>query len=189
MLSSTHDQAPLLWLRLLSTPCLHPICVQAIRLLDSTSLQSSISDSAMFQNPYFIDPCGWTTANSLGEDSAEQCPGAGLPQKTFVQSHSGRGLEIMTNHNAEPPPGFNTLWCLCLNNSKCGCSWGSAGTFAWGEAIWPLPNVLQVGEPLLPVWHTDPSDPAACSCGFALFPHQSTASHGAPEFLSLLHCL
>ena len=35
----------------------------------------------------------------LGEGLAEQWPGAGLPQKTFMQSHSSRGSEIMANHN------------------------------------------------------------------------------------------
>ena len=40
-------------------------------------------------------------------------------------------------------------------------------------------------ELLLPMWHTDPSYPAACSWGFTLFPHQSTARHWAPAFLTL----
>ena len=56
MPSQTHDQSPLLCLRLPSTPCLYPVCVQAAHLLGSASLQSFISDGAVFQNPTLQRP-------------------------------------------------------------------------------------------------------------------------------------
>ena len=89
-----------------------------------------------------------------------------------------------TTRHTQPVPGFIAFWHLCPNTSKRGCSLGSAGTFAYGETIWPLPSALQAGEPLLPMWHMDSSDPAACSWGFALLPHQSTARHRAPKLQS-----
>ena len=72
---------------------------------------------------------------------------------------SSRDSEILANHNTEPASGFIIPWCFCPNTRKRGCSPGSARTFAEGEAIWPLPNALQAGELLLPVWHMDPSTP------------------------------
>ena len=79
-------------------------------------------------------------------------PGAGLPQKKrkSLQSHCSKGSEIMANHNTDLGPGFTTLWRLCSNTSKHGCSLGSTGTCTYGEAIWPIPNAFQVGELLLP---------------------------------------
>ena len=50
VLSLTHDQAPLLCLRPLSTPCLYPVYVQAVCLPGGTSLQSFSSDGVLFQN-------------------------------------------------------------------------------------------------------------------------------------------
>ena len=88
----------------------------------------------------------------------------------------------MANHSTRLAPGFATLWHLCPNTSKRGCSLGSPGTFARGEAVWPLPNARQAAELLLPVWHTDLSDPAACSWGSAPLPHQSTAGTELQNF-------
>lgn len=59
------------------------------------------------------------------------------------------------------------LWCrqhkamnsLCTScGSLCalpmkGCLLAPSGSFVLGEAIYPLPNVLQEGEQSLPVWH------------------------------------
>ena len=59
-------------------------------------------------------------------------------------------------------PDFTALWCLCFKISKRGCSPGSAGTFACGEAIGPLPNALLTGELLLFAWPVDPLDFAVC---------------------------
>ena len=50
-LSPTHSQAPLLCLRLLSSPGLYPVHVQAVNQPGGTSLWSFISDGAVFQNP------------------------------------------------------------------------------------------------------------------------------------------
>ena len=121
-------------------------CVQAVCPPRGTSLQRFISDGVVFQNP----------------------TGAGLPQKTLLRLHSGRGSEIVANHNTQLVPGFTILWHLCPNTSEHGYSLGFTGTFACGEAVWPLPNALHTGELLLPLWHTDCSDPAVCS-GDSLF--------------------
>ena len=65
----------------------------------------------------------------------------------------------MANQNMLPAPGFAVPWhfvpipVIPLPNT---CSLGFTGIFARGEAIWPVPNALQSGEPLLPVWHMDP---------------------------------
>ena len=64
---------------------------------------------------------------------------------------------------------------------------GLLGSFAYGEAVWLLPNALQAGETLIPVWDTGPSDCTACSWGFALLPHQNNARHRALE-LEILRC-
>ena len=93
----------------------------------------------------------WIHTDSLGEGLAEQWPGTDLPQKTFMRSHSGRSSEIMVYHNIQLVPGFIPLWSHFPNPSKHGCSPGSAGNFAFGEALWPLPNGFQAGEPFLPI--------------------------------------
>ena len=74
----------------------------------------------------------------------------------------------MVNHNTQLSTGFTAPWHLCSNASKHGYSLGYTGIFACGEALWCLPNVLLLGELLLPVWPTDSSGLAACSWGFAL---------------------
>ena len=113
----------------------------------------------------------WTCTDSLGDGLTEQWLRASLPQKMFTQLFSGRGSEIMANHNTQLVPGFTALGHLCPNTNKRGCSIGSPGTFACEEAVWPLPNALQAGELLLHLWYTDPSGPATCSWGFVLLPH------------------
>ena len=95
----------------------------------------------------------------------------------------------MANHNTQLAPGVIAIWCLCPDVSKGGCSPGSAGTFACGEVLWPLPNALQVGELFLPVWYMDPSDPAACFSGFALLRYQATPALCSRTSDSALHCL
>ena len=77
----------------------------------------------------------------------------------FVRLHSGRGSETVVNHNTELIPGFTTLWHLYPYTSKHGVSLGSTGTFACGEAVWPLPNALQAGELLLPCGTWTPQTP------------------------------
>ena len=51
----------------------------------------------------------WTCSNSLGQGVPEQWLDAGLSQKTFMLSHSGRGPEFMANHITEPVSGFATF--------------------------------------------------------------------------------
>ena len=123
-----------------------------------------------FRDSHSLDPLGLS-----GEGLPKQWLGASLPQETFLRSCSGKCSEIMANHNTQPAPGVTTLCCLCPNTRKHVCSLGSPGTFTCEETIWPLPNALQAGEPLLPVWHTDSSIPTACSWGLALLADQSTS--------------
>ena len=49
--------APILCLRLLSTPCFYAVRDQAIRLPGSTSLLSFISDAAVFPDPSLLWDC------------------------------------------------------------------------------------------------------------------------------------
>ena len=65
----------------------------------------------------------------------------------------------MANHNIQSASGFTTLWHLCPNTSKHGCSLGSTGTFACGDAVWPLPNALKAGRLLLPCGTRTPQTP------------------------------
>ena len=71
------------------------------------------------------NPVAWIQSNPLGQGLVEQWPGAGLPQRTFMQLCSGRGSEIMAIHNTQMAPGFSTLWHLCSNTNKHGCCLGS----------------------------------------------------------------
>ena len=105
------------------------------------------------------NPVAWTHANSLGKGLTEKWLGASLPQKMFMPSCSGRGSEITANHNTQLVPGFTALWHLCPNTSKCGCSRGSACTFACAEAIGPLPNALQAGNCFSPCGTRTPHTP------------------------------
>ena len=66
-----------------------------------------------------------------------------------------------------------------------GCSPGSPGAFACGDAVRPMPRALQAGELVSPVWHMDPSDLAFCSWGFTLLSQQSTTRHGALKLQTL----
>ena len=108
-------------------------------------------------------PVAWTCSDSLGDGLIEQWSAAFLPHRKFVVWQCSRGLEIMIKHNTHLVPGITAPWHFCYNTSKHGCSLGSAGTFAYGEAIWPLPNVLLAEKLPLPVWPMDPSDLTACS--------------------------
>ena len=127
-LSPTCDQAPLLCLRLLYTPHLFPVHVQAVHLPGSTSLQSLISDGFVFQNPTVQRPMAWTCAYSQGRDLLTN---GRVPQKMFMRSCSARGSEIMTNDNTQLAPSSTTPCHLCPNTRKRGCCLGS--TFACGE--------------------------------------------------------
>ena len=134
-LSSSGNKAPLLYLRLLSTPYFYTVCVQAISLPGSTSHPNFISDEAVSKPLTSEDPVAWTCSHPLAEGLTKQWPGASLLQKKCMQSHSSRGSGIMVNHNTQPMLGFTTSWHLCFNTSKHGCSLGSTGTFACGKAI------------------------------------------------------
>ena len=104
-----------------------PVCqaAPASRALSQIGLYSKCHTSDI--------PRSWTHTDYLGEGLAEQWPSTSLPQKTFVQLCSGRGSEIMANHNTQPLPGFPALWAFCPNTSKHGCFPGSAGIFAYGR--------------------------------------------------------
>ena len=171
----------------------HPSIVSALCSLPTSTLSMSklstcqaappsrvLSEIGLCLKPHTSEtPVAWTYADCLAEGLAEQWLGASLPQKMFLRSHSGGSSEIMANHNTQLAEDFTALWHFPPNTSKCGCSPGSAGTFACGDAVWPLWNALQAGEPLRPEWHMDPSDWSACSWGFALLPHQRTTRHWA----------
>ena len=195
--SSLAQELPALMDRRSSTPPLSqasvpsaplPVHVQAVRLPGGNSLQSFISDGVVSKPHASETLAAWTRANSLGEGLTEQRPVPGRPQKTFVRLRGGRGSDYgKPQHTAAPR--FTALCHLSPNTSKRVCPPGSTGTFAHGEAVWPLPNALQAGEPLLPVSPMDPSDPAACSWAFTPLPHQSTVRHRTQELQALLHCL
>ena len=109
------------------------------------------------------------THSDLGES-----PGtvACLFQETVAPPHSG--LEFMVNQT-QPVPGFVALsWGLCSYTGEYGSLIVPTRSFARGEAISPLLNALQAGEPLLPVGPRGSSDRASCSWASALLPHQST---------------
>lgn len=100
-----------------------------------------------FRNP----PAAGTHTDPLGEGLIDQWPGTNLSQKMFMQPRSSRDSEFMVNCNTQPVPGFAALsQCLCSHTSKHGRSLGPARTFVSREALLPLPNALQAGEPLLP---------------------------------------
>ena len=115
-LSLTHNQAPLLCLRLLSTPCFYTVQVPAVSLPGSTSLPNFIKDGAMFPNPSLLRTqwCGPT----LTLWRRVLLSNGQLAPNVFMQWCSSGGSEIMANHNIQPEPGFTALWCLCPNISK-----------------------------------------------------------------------
>ena len=171
----------------------HPSFVSGLHLLPASTLsvsrlstchvsppsRASSQMELCFKTPNFRDPMAWTLTYSLGEGLTEQWPGAGLPQKAFFALVQQQNFRDYGKNNTQPAPGFATLSHLCTNISKCDYSLRSAGTFSCGEYIWSLLNALQVGEPLLSMWYTDPSDYTACFWGFTLLPHQSTSKHWA----------
>ena len=134
----------------------------------------------LFQNPTLQIPLWlgpvWTLWGR-GESLGEQRLSAGLTQKMFVWWHSSRGSEIMANHNTQLAPGFAALWRLCPNTSKCGCSPGSTGTTACGETYGLYQMHSEQENHFSPYGTRTPSDPDACSWGFALLPYQNTARH------------
>ena len=77
---------------------------------------------------------------------------------------------------------FHHTLASLLQICKRACSLWSTGIFACEEAIWPLPNALQAGKLLLPMWPMDPSVLVACSWGFSLPPQQRTSRYLALEF-------
>ena len=77
---------------------------------------------------------------------------AGLSQATLAPLYSGSGSEFMVNCNTQLVPGFDALsQHLCSYPGERGGLMVTAGSFAQGEAVSPLPNALQAGELLLPV--------------------------------------
>ena len=85
----------------------------------------------------------------------------------------------MANHNTQPAPAFAPLHVFFSNISKHGCSPGSAGTFASTKCT------PSRGFTSPCVAHGPPPNCAACSWGFTLLPHQSTARHRAQKLPTL----
>ena len=79
-LSLTHNQAPFLCLRFLSTLHFYTVRFQAVSLPGGISLPNFISDGALFPNP----SCQRTLQLGPEKNLPEQWPGTNLPQKTFV---------------------------------------------------------------------------------------------------------
>ena len=95
----------------------------------------------------------WTHSDSLGEGLAEQWPGAACHRKCSWDDAVAEVQRLwqITTHS----------WCQVSLHSGVFvpvpanvAAPGSTGTFACGETIWPLPNILQVEELLLPMWQT-----------------------------------
>ena len=143
------DQASLLCLRPLSSPCLYPVHVQGVLLPGSTSLLSFISDGDVFPNPSFqrtlqVGPTLtlWGNVSLSNGQLAPECVHAVVQQQRFRDygksqyTASARfHCTLMSLSQYQQTRLLSRVrWDLCL----------------W-EAIWPLPNALQAEEPLLPL--------------------------------------
>ena len=201
LLSLTSKPAPVLCLRLPSTPCFYTIRDQAP---GSTSLLSFISDAAVFPDPFLLRDCGFDPFCPSAEGLTEQWPGASctqehsrdhaaanaqrlrqgasLPQKKFTHDRVAaafQGLWQITKciwHRASPPAALfqhQRMWLFSRVH------WA----LPFGGPTQPLPGVLPAGELPLPVWLEDPPD-------FILLlgirpSHQSTARYRAAAFQTL----
>ena len=91
----------------------------------------------------------WTHTDLLGEGLCIVL-GVGLLQKTAARPCSG--LDFMINCTTQLALGIAALsWCVCTCTGEWDSWMSAAGSFAGGEAVSPLPNVLKAGQPLLPV--------------------------------------
>ena len=82
----------------------------------------------MLQRP----PVAWTCPDFLGEGLVEQCLGACLPQKTFMQLCSGRGSETYgkSEHTA-----YARFHCTLASLSQYQLTW-LLSRFCWDLCLW-----------------------------------------------------
>ena len=152
LFSLISSQAPILCLRLPSTPRFYTVRDQAPR---STSLLSFVSDAAVFPDPLFLRDCGFDLicpsaggshramarcrphrgmfAGRAAVDAQRLRPGASPPRKKFVTQCRSSASGIMENHNTHLAPGF-TLNDLVPATRECGCSPGSTGALPLGDS-------------------------------------------------------
>ena len=85
-----------------------------------------------FKIPHFREPCGLGPCQfASGGGLTEQRLGTSLPQKTFLQSHRGRGLEIIANHNTANAKFHHTLVSLSPHHQM----WLFSGV-CWNLCLW-----------------------------------------------------
>ena len=150
------------------------------------------------------NPVVWTHSDPLGEGLAEQWPGTSLPQGTFMQFPCSRGSEIMANPNIQLALDFTTLWKLCSNTNKCGCSPGSPGAFACGRpyGLYQMPskkrnrfsscgpqNPWTCCTPVPPFLFPSPQKQIPTLCDFSLPVHLSAPHTGRVLWLKLCRFL
>ena len=168
-LSQICDQAPLLCLRPLSTPCLPCPCPSYPSTRWHLPPEFYFKWDGVSKAHTSDTPVAWTCADSLGEGLAEQWPGAGLPQKTVImqwQTFRDYGKSQHTasssfHHTLVYLSQYQQTWLLS------GVHWDFC---PWGGCMASV-KCTQAGEWLLLMWHRDPSNCAACSWGFTLLPH------------------
>ena len=76
-----------------------------------------------------------------------------------------------------------------LSQENMAALWGPLRPLPEGQAIWPLPNALQAGELLLPVWHMGASNHCLL---LGIHPASSAEHHQALNSKasdSVLYCL
>ena len=120
-------------------------------------------------------PATWTCVNSLGEAIAEQWPVLFCPRKCSGD-HAAAKVQILeqnTTHSQHQVSLHSGIFVPIP--AHMAALRGPLGPLPVGRPLWTLPNALQAGGLLLSVWPMDPSDPTACSWGFVLLSHQSTA--------------
>ena len=128
------------------------------------------------KSPHFRESCGLDPCWFDEKDSCHTVAGTSLSQKMVMQLCRGNGSEfIIINHNTQLVIGFTALtWYLCSYIGEWCSAMTPTGSFAHGDALTPLPNTLQAGEPLLPVLPKGSLDHTAGSWGSALLPFWST---------------
>ena len=90
----------LLCLRPLSTPCFYTVRVQAVGLPGGTSLLNFILDGAVFSNPSLLRSQQLGPALTIwGRISLSTDQVLACPRKCSCDPCSGKGSEIMANHN------------------------------------------------------------------------------------------
>ena len=194
LFSRISSHAPVLCLRLPSTPCFYTVRDQAP---GRTSLLSFVSDVAVFADPLPLRDCGFDPFRPSAEGLTEQWPGASrtrnvcrtvlLPMPRdcgWLPAHPRKssrdhvaatfqGLWKITTriwHQALPLMTLfqhQQMWLFSQVH------WG----LAFGGPTQPLSGVLLGGEPPLPMWSEEPGLHSAP--GDSLFP---------PEHCHVLSC-